>query len=79
MLRASDTKRKNFDDTVKIFKKAVFIRPDDKGPYYNMARSYIDACDWESTKDTIVEGLKTNPGFEEGVRLLAFIKINLDI
>jgi tetratricopeptide (TPR) repeat protein len=69
---------KDFEKSVTTFKKAAFIRPDDEGLYYNMARSYIDACDWKSAKDTIEEGLKTNPGFEEGIRLRAFIQKNLD-
>jgi tetratricopeptide (TPR) repeat protein len=71
-------KEKDFEKAVTTFKKAVFIRPDDEGLYYNMARSFIDAGDWKSAKNTIEEGLKTNPGFEEGVRLLAFIDRNRD-
>jgi tetratricopeptide (TPR) repeat protein len=69
-------KEKDFEKAVKTFKKAVFIRPDDEGLYYNMTRSFIDAGDWKSAKDTIEEGLKTHPGFEEGVRLLAFVHKN---
>lgn len=69
---------KDFEKAVTTFKRAVFIRPDDEGLYYNMARSFIDAGDWKSAKNAIEEGLKTHPGFEEGIRLLAFIHSNHD-
>ncbi len=68
---------KEFDKAVTTFKKALFVRPDDEGLYYNMARSFIEAGDWKSASNTIDEGLKSNPEFQEGLKLQAFIRKNL--
>jgi len=68
---------KDFEKAVTTFKKAVFIRPDDEGLYYNMARSYIEAGDWKAANNTMEEGLKNNPDFQEGLRLQTFIRKNL--
>lgn len=58
------------------FKKALFIRPEDEGLHYNLARAYIDAKDWSSAKNTMAESLKLNPDFHEGMKLMAFIGRN---
>lgn len=70
-------KEKDFEKAVMTFKKALFVRPEDEGLYYNMARSYIEAGDWKSAKNTMEEALKARPDFQEGVQLLAFINDNL--
>jgi tetratricopeptide (TPR) repeat protein len=69
-------KEKNFDRAITTFKKALFVRPEDEGLYYNMSRSYIGAGDWKSAKNAMEEALKTNPDFQEGIQLLAFINGN---
>jgi len=70
-------KEKNFEKAISTFKKALFVRPDDEGLYYNMSRAYIESGDWKSAQESIKEGLKTNPDFQEGVQLLAFISKNI--
>jgi hypothetical protein len=42
-----------------------------------MARSFIEAGDWKSAALTMEEGLKSNPDFQEGLRLQTFIRKNL--
>jgi tetratricopeptide (TPR) repeat protein len=69
---------RDYDKAVATFKKALFVRPADEALYYNMARSYIEAGDWKSAGDTIDEGLKNNPDFQEGIQLQSFIKKNLN-
>lgn len=69
--------QKDFEKAVTTFKKAVFIRPDDEGLYYNIARSHIDAGDWKAADSTMEECLKNSPDFPEGLRLQAFIRKNL--
>ena len=69
-------KEKEFEKSIMTFKKALFVRPEDEGLYYNMARSYIEAGDWKSAKNTMEEALKTSPGFQAGIQLLAFINDN---
>lgn len=69
-------KEKDFEKAIMTFKKALFVRPEDEGLYYNMARSYIEAGDWKSAKNTMEETLKTCSEFREGVQLLAFINEN---
>lgn len=71
-------KERDFEKAVTTFKKAVYIRPDDEGLYYNIARSFVEACDWKMAKDTIEEALKVHSDFDQGVRLLAFIQKNID-
>jgi tetratricopeptide (TPR) repeat protein len=60
-----------------IFGKALLLRPDDEGLYYNMARVHIDAGDWASAKTAIGQALKANPDFKEGQSLKTFIDRNL--
>lgn len=66
-------KEKDFDKAVTTFKKSLFIRPEDEGLYYNLARVHIETGNWVSAKDVIEEALKANPDFQEGKRLLSFI------
>lgn len=70
-------KEEDFEKAVTSFKKALFVRPDDEGLYYNMARSYMEAGDLKSAKNTMEEGLQTNPEFKEGMNLLTLINKNL--
>ena len=67
-------KEHDYEKAVKTFRKALFIRPDDEGLYYNLARAYIDAEDWKSAGNAIQEALKVVPDFQHGIQLLAFIK-----
>ena len=66
-------KERDYDRAVMTFKKALFVRPDDEGLYYNLARAYIEADDWKSAKNTIEEILQSQPDFTEGQRLLHYI------
>ena len=70
-------KEKDFEKAVTNFKKALFVRPDDEGLYYNMAHVFIEAGDWTSAKNTMEEGLKMNPDFQEGIQLTDFISKKL--
>lgn len=67
-------KSKEFDKAIMTFKKALFVRPDDEGLYYNIARSHLEAGDLKSATNAIGEALKNNPEFEAGARLLALIR-----
>jgi len=67
----------DFEKSVMTFKKAILFRPDDEGLYYNMARAYISAGDWDSAKNTMEEGLKMNPDFQEGIQLTYLISENI--
>jgi tetratricopeptide (TPR) repeat protein len=63
----------DFEKAVKTFKKALFIRPDDEGLYYNLARAYSEAEDWKSARNTMLEALRIDPDFQEGIRFLSYI------
>ena len=67
----------DFEKSVMTFKKAILVRPDDEGLYYNMAHAFIGAGDWTSAKNTMEEGLKMNPAFQEGIQLTDFISKNI--
>ena len=69
-------KEKDFEKAVTAFRKALSIRSDDEGLYYNLSRSYIESGDWKSAKSAMEEGIKINPDFDEGIRLMAFIQRN---
>lgn len=69
-------KAKDFDRAITTFKKALFVRPEDEGLYYNLARAYIEAGDWKAAQNTMEEILQVQPDFQEGERLLAFIHQN---
>jgi tetratricopeptide (TPR) repeat protein len=66
-------KEKAYDKAVTAFKKALFVRPEDEGLHYNLARVYIEADDWKSAKNTMEEILQSQPDFPEGQRLLQHI------
>lgn len=67
----------DFEKAVKTFRKALSIRTDDEGLYYNLARVYIEDEDWKSAKITMEEGLKINPEFQDGILLIDFISKKL--
>lgn len=67
----------DFEKSIKSFKNALFISLDDECLYYNLARAYIRATDWNSAKSSMEEGLNANPDFREGIQLMAFINKNL--
>ena len=70
-------KEKEFEKAITTFKKALFLRPDDEGLYYNMSRSYIEMGDLKAAKNAMEEGLKGNPEFQHGIQLLSFINKNM--
>jgi tetratricopeptide (TPR) repeat protein len=70
-------KEQDFEKALKIFRKALFLRPDDEGLYYNLARVHIDAGDWTAAKTAVQEALRANPDFKEGHQLRTFIDKNL--
>ena len=63
-----------YDEALNEFKKALVVSPQDEGLYYNIARVYIAKMEWKRAADTIIEGLKINPEFEEGIKLLKYIR-----
>lgn len=63
-----------FDRAVTEFRKALFFHPKDEGLYYNLARAFIEKKDWDQAEQTILEGLKTKPDFQEGRALLKYIR-----
>jgi len=67
----------DFEKAVTAFKKALSIRPDDEGLYYNLSRVHIESRDWNAAKSAMEEGLKINPDFQEGTRLLIFVNKHL--
>ncbi len=70
-------KEQDFEKASKIFRKALFLRPDDEGLYYNLARVHIDEGDWAAAKTAVQEALRANPDFKEGHQLRTFIDKNL--
>jgi tetratricopeptide (TPR) repeat protein len=72
-------REQDFDKAIKIFKKALFIHPDDEVLYYNLARVYVESKDWKSAENAIQEALKSNPDFQEGVKLMNFIGNNINV
>jgi tetratricopeptide (TPR) repeat protein len=65
-----------FDEALSEFKKALIVYPRDEGLYYNIARVYVAKKEWEIAAETVNEGLKINPHFEEGIKLLKYIREN---
>ena len=59
-----------FDEALSEFKKALIVYPGDEGLHYNIARVHIAKKEWKAAADTINEGLKINPKFGEGIKLL---------
>jgi tetratricopeptide (TPR) repeat protein len=70
-------KEQDFENAVKTFKKALFLRPDDECLYYNLARVHLDAGDWGAARMAAHEALRVNPDFQEGFKLRAFIERKL--
>jgi len=66
-------REQDFENAVKAFRKALFLRPDDEGLYYNLARVHIDAGDWAAARTAAQEAIRANPDFQEGLRLRTFI------
>lgn len=63
-----------FDRAITEFRKALFFHPQDEGLYYNLARAFMEKKDWGQAEQSILEGLKTNPDFQEGKALLKYIR-----
>lgn len=63
-----------YDEALSEFKKSLVVTPQDEGLYYNIARVYIAKKEWKRAAETINEGLKINPEFEEGIKLLRYIR-----
>jgi tetratricopeptide (TPR) repeat protein len=70
-------KEQDFDNAVKNFKKALFLRPNDEFLYYNLARVHIDAGDWAAARMAVNEALRINPDFQEGFKLRTFVELKL--
>jgi len=62
------------DAAISEFRKIVSLCPEDEGLYYNLARAYMDKKSWQSAEETILESLRINPGFTEGLKMLAHLK-----
>jgi tetratricopeptide (TPR) repeat protein len=65
-----------FDEALSEFKKALTLYPQDEGLYYNVARVYVAKTEWKAAAETINAGLKVNPHFTEGIKLLKYIREN---
>jgi tetratricopeptide (TPR) repeat protein len=63
-----------YDEALNDFKKILVVYPRDEGLYYNIARVYIAKKEWKTAAETINEGLKINPDFGEGIKLLKYIR-----
>lgn len=63
-----------YDEALGEFKKILVFNPQDEGLYYNIARVYIAKKEWKTAAETISEGLKIDPGFGEGIKLLKYIR-----
>jgi len=63
-----------FDEALAEFKKALMLYPTDEGLYYNVARVYIAKKEWKAAAQTINDGLRVNPDFAEGIKLLKYIR-----
>jgi len=63
-----------YDEALNEFKKSLVVTPQDEGLYYNIARVYIAKKEWKRAAETINEGLKINREFEEGIKLLKYIR-----
>ena len=63
-----------YDEAINEFKKALLVQPRDEGLYYNIARVRIAREEWKEAAEVIVEGLKINPHFTEGIKILKYIR-----
>lgn len=68
-----------YDEAISEFKKALIVQPRDEGLYYNIARVHIAREEWNTAAEVIVEGLKINPNFAEGIRLLKYIREHTEL
>ena len=50
------------------------ISPQDEGLYYNIARVYVCKKEWKTASEMMQSALMINPEFEEGIRLLEYIR-----
>ena len=62
------------EEAIREFNKALVVLPRDEGLYYNLARTFIDKGAWREAAETIGDGLKVNPDFIEGIKLLKYIR-----
>lgn len=63
-----------YDEAIREFKKAIVVHPLDEGLYYNLARALINKSAWQEAAEAIGDGLKVNPDFTEGIKLLKHIR-----
>ncbi len=63
-----------YEEAIREFRKAPVVLLRDEGLYYNLARTFIDKGAWKEAAETIGEGLKVNPDFTEGIKLLKYIR-----
>ena len=64
------------EEAIREFRKALVVLPRDEGLYYNLARTMIDRKAWKEAAETIGAGLKVNPDFTEGIKMLKYIREN---
>jgi len=70
-------RRKEYDGALLAFQKALVVYDQDEGLYYNLARAHVERKNWPLAREAIVEALKLNPDFQEGVKLLRYIEERL--
>jgi len=63
-----------YDEALNEFKKSLVVTPQDEGLYYNIARVHIAKKEWKRAAETINESLKINREFDEGIKLLKYIR-----
>lgn len=63
-----------YDEALGAFKKILAISPQDEGLYYNIARVYVCKKEWKTASEMMQSALMINPEFEEGIRLLEYIR-----
>lgn len=63
-----------YDKALGEFKKALLIAPQDEGLFYNIARVYIDKKEWHLAEESINVSLRINEDFQEGIKILNYIK-----
>ena len=69
----SSREKRDFDDAIKQYKKALIVLPDDEGLYYNLARSWIEKDELNEALESVKEALKLNPEFKEANQLYKYI------
>jgi tetratricopeptide (TPR) repeat protein len=68
-----------YNEALSEFKKILIVNPMDEGLYYNIARVYVAKKEWKVAAETVNEGLKINPHFGEGIKLLKYIRENTEL